>query len=209
MDPTFCPHRSQCRSSSPTLVTSSSPMLSPPPSTAGTLWTAFQHWEANASLHESITRMREFIGTCFAISDASFAVEKLMSSMYVVGTRTLTLLEEHQNWVTTTRSRMVTLFAEDWEDQSWLAEVAMVQLAISGRRSRVRRIEMSFGNWCIDWILRLLAVHSSASRNTQTGNFEQWSQYTSILSDSRSLEEILTEDLNGLDNLASGLLDHF
>lgn len=209
MDPTFCPIRSACRNSSPTLVTSSSPTLSQETCLDGTLWSAFQHWEANASLDESITRMREFTCTCFAISDASFAVEKLMSSMYTVTTRTLRLLEEHQSWVTTTRSRMVMLFAEDWEDQTWVAEVAMVQLATAGRRSRVRRIEMSFGTWCIDWILRLLRVHSSASRNTQTGNFEQWNQYTSILSTSRSLEEILMEDLNGLDNLASGLLDHF
>ena len=99
------------------------------------------------------------------------------------------------------QSRMVTLFAEDWEDRSWIAEVEMVRLMRSGRRSRQRRIEMSFGNWCIDWILSLLHAHSRSSKSTQTGNFALWSQHTKIQQGFRSLEEILMGDLIGLDNL--------
>jgi len=168
----------------------------------GTLWNAFRHWEANASLDESITRMEVFISTCFATSDGSFAVEELIFSMSAVTTRTLRRLEALRSWDGTTRARMVMLFAEDWEDQKWLAEVEMARLMIAGRRSRLRRIEMHFGNWCIDWILRLLRVHSRNSKSTQTGNFELWSQHTRVQTGSRSLEEILMEDLIGLDKLA-------
>jgi len=174
----------------------------------GTLWNAFRHWEANASLDESVTRMEDFTSTCFAISDGSFEVEKLIFSMSVVSTRTLRRLEALRSWDSTMQSRMVTLFAGDWEDQTWLAEVQMAKLMRSGRRSRLRRIETSFGNWCIDWILRLLRVHSRSSKSTQTGNFDLWNQSTRIQAGFRSLEEILMEDLIGLDNLASAEMSH-
>lgn len=176
-------------------------MLNAESSVDGTLWNAFRHWEASASLDESIMRMEDFISTCFAISDGSFEVEKLIFSMSTVTTQTLRRLEALRSWDTTMQSRMVTLFAEDWEDQSWIAEVEMVRLMRSGRRSRQRRIEMSFGNWCTDWILSLLHAHSRSSRSTQTGNFALWSQHTRIQQGFRSLEEILMGDLIGLDNL--------
>ena len=49
-------------------------MLNAESSVDGTLWNAFRHWEASASLEESIIRMEDFTSTCFAISDGSFEV---------------------------------------------------------------------------------------------------------------------------------------
>ena len=42
-------------------------MLNAESSVDGTLWNAFRHWEASASLEESIIRMEDFTSTCFAI----------------------------------------------------------------------------------------------------------------------------------------------
>lgn len=183
-------------------------MLNAESSVDGTLWNAFRHWEVSASLDESIMRMEDFISTCFATSDQSCEVEEQISLMLTVTTQTLRRLEELRNWDTTMQSRMVMLFAEDWEDHHLIAEVAMAKLMRRGRKLRLQRIETNFGNWCIDWILNLLRVHSRNSRSTQTGNFALWNQHTKIQVGYRSLEEILMADLIGLDNLALAEENH-
>nr|UGV21555.1 MAG: replication-associated protein [Giant panda Genomoviridae] len=76
---------------------------------SGPCWTSFHHWELSASLDESSTRISAFISTCSQISDGSFEVEKLIFSMWTVGTQTSNALGELQRKVTTMRSRMETL----------------------------------------------------------------------------------------------------
>nr|UGV21551.1 MAG: replication-associated protein [Giant panda Genomoviridae] len=135
---------------------------------SGPCWTSFHHWELSASLDESSTRISAFISTCSQISDGSFEVEKLIFSMWTVGTQTSNALGELQRKVTTMRSRMETLSRVVSSDQT--ASMGAVRLLTCGLRLRARRIEASFGVFARNWIPRVCAAHSGSCRNSPTGD---------------------------------------
>ena len=129
--------------------------------TLSELWTAFQAWQGNVSLDESITRMEEFTSTFFATSDGSFGVEELMYSMWEESIQMLSRLMALRRRDTITRSRMEMLYAGDSNGlQGHRAEVSMGRLILSGLVLRRQRIETSFGNWCTSTILELQSLFS-------------------------------------------------
>lgn len=172
------------------------------------LWNAFHRWEGNASLHESHTLMEEFISTCSSVSDGSFAVERLMFSMWTVGTQILSLLAEHRKRVTTMQLRAETLSVEDYDEGTVSAEVEMGRLAISGLRLRVRRIENSFGNFVTNWIPRVLQQLSLNLEHTRTGNSLWPIQSMNLPLGILSGLDSLTDEMIGYYNLVSDLRNH-
>lgn len=184
-----------------------SPTPSAETSTRGELWNAFHHWEVNASLDESITRMEDFIFTAMSCSNGGFEAERLMFSMSTVGTRTLAVLNEHRRRITTTRSRMEMLSAEGWEGRS-RAQWELGRLLISGLESRRQRIETNFGNWCINWIPKLLCATSTHSAAMQTGDLPRCLPSMSTMDELSLFREMLTAEIDGYRNLVSDWMNH-
>lgn len=187
---------------------SSLPTVSVETSTASQLWTSFHHWEENASLHESITRMKDFTYTCFAISDGSLEAEKLMFLMWQVATRTYALLEEHLRRDTTMQSKMETLYAEASNDLSNRAEVEIQRLYRSGLKSRVQTIERNFGNWCIAWIPNLLHALSRSLPSTPIGNLLHTLPPMSTQEELASVGVNLMDEMIGYHNLVLAMEHH-
>jgi len=185
-----------------------SPTLSVETSTLSQLWNSFRIWEQSVSLDESITRLGDFISTCFAISDGSFAVEKQISLMYSVVTPMCRLLEAHRSRVVNTQSRMAMLYVEDLSTQSSSAELEMGRLAIYGLRLRVRRIENRFGTYAMHWIPKLLRLLSLRYPNTVTGNMQLPFQSTLTLSDLDLKAEQVMAEISGYYSLELDLENH-
>lgn len=184
-----------------------SPTPSAGTSIPGELWNAFHHWELSASLDESITRMEDFICTCTSSSNGAFEVEKLISSMWTVGTRTLAVLREHQRRITTTQSRMEMLSLEGWSGRN-RAQWELGRLLISGLESRRQRIETNFGNWCINWIPKLLCATSTVSPAMLTGDLPRYLPSMSTMDELALFREMLTAEIDGYRNLVSDWQNH-
>lgn len=184
-----------------------SPIPSAETSTPGELWNAFHHWEVNASLDESITRMEDFICTSTSYSNGDSEVERLTSSMWTVGTRTLAVLNEHRRRITTTRSRMEMLSLEGWEGRS-RAQWEVGRLLISGLESRRQRIEMNFGSWCTNWIPKLLSAISTPSVAMLTGDLPRYLPSMSTMDELSLFREMLTVEIDGYRNLVSDWANH-
>lgn len=172
------------------------------------LWNAFRIWERSVSLDESITKLEDFISTCFAISDGSFEVERQIYSMYMVVTQMSRLLRAHLNRAVNTQSRMAILSVEDLSTQSSSAELEMGRLVIHGLRLRVRRIENRFGNYAMHWIPRLLRLLSLHLANTVTGNMQLQFQSTVTLRDLDLKAEQVMAEINGYYSLELDLESH-
>ncbi|ASH99144.1 putative ORF3 protein [Giant panda associated gemycircularvirus] len=172
------------------------------------LWNAFHHWELSASSHESLTRMEDFICTVSQTSDGSFEVERLTYSMWTVTTRTLSLLREHQRRVTTTQSRMAMLLREASSDQSGRAELELGRLLISGLKLRVRRIENHFGSFVINWIPKVLHVHTASLPSMRTGDLQKCLPNMSHQEDLSLLGEMLMVEMSGYHQLVSDWETH-
>lgn len=186
--------------------TSSSLTLNAETCPSGMCLTSLSDWELSASSQEKNIKLSAFISTCLLTSDGSFEVERLMYSMYTVGTQTSNLLAEHQRRVTTTQSRMVT---------SWLAasnglraESDLARILISGLRLRMQRIERHFGAWSRSWILSLCVAHSASCRNTPIGSTPRLLPCMSHPEDLRLLEEMLTDEIRGYRQLVSDWDNH-
>nr|UQB76455.1 replication associated protein [Flumine genomovirus 6] len=191
-----------------TAAMSSSPTLNAESLMVSSLWTTFRRWEASVSWQEKVTRMGDFTYTCFAISDGSFEVEKLMYSMWQVSTQTLNLLEEHQRRDSIIRSRMETSSVEDSVVQRGRAEEEMGRLYLAGLRSRVQAVETSFGNWCTAWIPRVQLALSRRSPSTPTGNLLLTLPVMSHHWELNSLAETWTEEMTGYHNLVWEVENH-
>lgn len=173
----------------------------------GELWNAFHHWELSASLDESITRMEDFIFTATSCSNGGFEAEGLTFSMSTVGTQTLALLREHQRRITTTQSRMAMLSLEGWNGRN-RAQWELGRLLISGLESRRQRIETNFGNWCINWIPKLLVATSTLSPAMQTGDLPRYLPSMSTMDELSLFREMLTAEISGYRNLVSDWQNH-
>lgn len=158
--------------------------------------------EGSVSLDERITRTEAFIYTCLSTSDGSFEVEGLMFSMWAIGTQTLRLLGDLRGRRTTMQSRMATSSVEVQNDR---AEGEVRRLILSGLSLRVRRIERSFGDFCLSWIRKLLPVLSRHSASSPTGNLLQTLPPMSIHEEWSSSVETLTEEMIGYNNLVLDL----
>lgn len=174
---------------------------------AGELWSAFHHWELSASLHESITRMEDFIFTVSSISAEDIAVGELIRSMWTVGTRTVSLLEDHRRRDTTTRSRMEMLSAEGWLGRN-RAQRELGRLLIDGLELRRRRVETNFGNFAINWIPRLLHALSTHSASMLTGDLTRSLPSMCTMEELLLFQETLTEEIRGYRNLVSDWMNH-
>ena len=196
-----------CQASFATFAMDSSPTLNAMDWTPSELWSAFHHWELSASSAESVTRMEDFIFTCSQTSDGSFEVERLIYSMWTVGTQTLSLLREHQRRAMTTQSRMETLCAEGWVGRN-RAEVEMGRLLLSGLELRKRRVETNFGNWCMNWIPKLLHARSTHSASMLTGDLPRSLPSMSTMDELSLFREMLTEEMTGYRSLVSDWQNH-
>lgn len=190
----------QCQASFAMPDTSSSLTHNAATCPSGQCLTTLAHWELSASLDESITRISDFIFTCLQTSDGSFEVERLIYSMYVVGTQTSNVLGEHRRRVTTTQSRMAT----SWQaalNGRFPAQLDLGRLLIRGLRLRVRRLEENFGNFARSWIQRLCAVHSASCRNTPIGGLNRSLPCMSHPEDLTLLVEMMTDEIAGYHRL--------
>jgi len=187
---------------------SSSPTHNVESLTLSELWIAFQNWQGNVSLDESLTLMEEFTCIASSTSDGSFEVEKLMYSMWEVSTQTLAALVAIRKRATITQSRMETLYAEGLPDPHLRCEVEMALLIQNGLRLHRLKIETSFGNWCTSWILRVQQLLFPNFRNTAIGNLRLMLPRMSHQQELSSLEERLTVETIGFYNLESDLRNH-
>lgn len=151
--------------------------------------------------------MEDFIFTCSQTSDGSFEAERLTYSMWTVGTQTLSLLRGHQRRATTTQSRMAMLSAEGWRGRN-RAEWEMGRLLTSGLELRKRRIETNFGNWCMNWIPKLLHAVSTHSASMLTGDLPRSLPSMSTMEELSLFQEMLMEEMAGYRNLVSDWQNH-
>nr|WPD49009.1 MAG: replication-associated protein [Grus nigricollis-associatied genomovirus] len=130
-------------------------------------WTCLETWELSASLEERSMLMAEFISMYSLISDGSFRRERFVYSMWEASTQTSSLLAALQRRLTTTRSRMATLWQADLEDR---AETAIGTLIISGVRRHIADLLTSFCTFATSWLREILSAPFQTSGPTLTGS---------------------------------------
>ena len=171
------------------------------------LWSISQRWDRTSSSDERITLMEELTCTCLQISNGSFEVDRLISLILTVTTRTYHLVRVHQRRVTTMRSRMETL-SEGLSHDRNPAELEMGRLAINGLSLRMQRIVTTFGSWLTNWTRSLQSVLSTNSRNGATGDLHLYVLPMSTHEELNLWSRTMTEDIRGYVSLASDLENH-
>lgn len=133
-------------------------------STLSMLSTTFHLSEQSVSLHENITKMKDFISMLSSTSDESFEAEMSVHLMYKNSIRMLALLDCHHKLAGITRQKMETLLQEGSNDQA--TKLAQVR---TGRRSLQRRTLILFGNYVRVWLREHSYVISTQYEHSPNG----------------------------------------
>jgi len=199
-------HLPLCQASTSTLDMSSSLTLNQVTSPLQLLENSWTAVDTSASLEERVTKMVEFTFTASSILEGREDSDDLLRSMWEATILTSHHLGEHLKRVGTMQQKMATFLGNPSTTRQ--AEVAILEILLSGLRSRARAIESRFGLWYMNWIPKVRRVLSPNFKSTVTGSSLLCLPPMNPRQESASPLVKLTDEINGYNKLVSEWENH-